>query len=215
MIMVPWSEQFRWREKVHRQYPEIWNLKIVRKRIPFIVKYLGERDIVLDIGAYNRELENRIKKYCPHILYRSLDIDLSFPHDYSSLDEVNEKFDMILLLDVIEHLDWDKGREMVAQIFWILKPGGKVIVTTPNVYAPGQYWKDVSHCTPYHYEELGALFLSQGFQTIEIYRLFNAPFLRYVMKVYFFSFLFRFLAIDYARSILLLARKGQWRHGEG
>lgn len=37
---VTWSEQFRWREKVHQQYPEIWNLRIVRKRLPFIAPLL-------------------------------------------------------------------------------------------------------------------------------------------------------------------------------
>lgn len=207
MTPVLWSEQFQWREKVHQLYPEVWDLGIVKKRIPFIVKYLKEGEAVLDIGAYNRELGSRIQKCYPAILYKSLDIDPSYPHDYTSLEQVKEEFDVVLLFDVIEHLDWEGGREMVAKIFEILKPGGRVILTTPNIYAPGQYWKDVSHCTPYHYEELGALFLSQGFKSIEIFRLFNAPFLRYVMKVYLFSFFFRFFTLDFARSILLVARK--------
>lgn len=208
MSSMRWSEQFRWREKVHKQYPEIWDLGIVRKRLPFILKHLKDGEAVLDIGAYNRELGGRIKKYYPHILYKSLDIDPAYPHDYTSFEEVKEEFDVVLLFDVIEHLDWEKGREMVAKIFEILKPGGRVILTTPNVYTPGRYWKDVSHCTPYHYEELGALFLSQRFESIELFRLFNAPFLRYVMKVYIFSFFFRFLTLDFTKSILLVARKG-------
>jgi len=106
---------------------------------------------------------------------------------------------MVFLFEVIEHLDWESGREMVARIFEILKPGGRVILTTPNIYTPGQYWKDVSHRTPYHYEELGGLFLSQRFESIELFRLFNASLLKYVMKVYLFSPIFHFLRIDFTK----------------
>jgi len=204
---ISWSKLFEYRDQIHRRYPEIWDLKIVRKRLPFILKYLKEGEAVLEIGAYKRELGGRIKKYYPNILYKSLDIDPSCQHDYTSLEDVKEKFGMVFLFEVIEHLDWESGREMVARIFEILKPGGRVILTTPNIYTPGQYWKDVSHRTPYHYEELGGLFLSQRFESIELFRLFNAPLLRYVMKVYLFSFVFRFLKIDFTKSILLVARK--------
>jgi SAM-dependent methyltransferase len=203
-----WGEQFRWREEVHQRYPEIWDLRIVRKRLPFILKYLRDGEIILEIGAYNRELEDRIKKHYPHILYKSMDIDPSYQHDYTSLEQVGEKFDMVLLFEVIEHLDWESGREMVAKIFEILKPGGRVILTTPNIYTPGQYWKDASHRTAYHYEELGGLFLSQHFKIVEICRLFNEPIIKFFIKVFLLPSIFRFLRIDFTKSILLLARKG-------
>src|SRR4030043_2446370 len=202
-----WGEQFRLRERVHQQYPTIWNLKIVRKRLPFILTYLKDGEAVLEIGAFNRELEGRIKKYYSHILYKSMDIDPTYPHDYSSLEEVHEKFDLVLLFEVIEHLNVEEGREMIGRIHQILNPGGRVILTTPNVYTPGQYWKDLTHETPYHYEELGGLFLSEGFESIEIYRLFSEPFLRYFIRVCLFSSLFHFLGIDFTKSILLVARK--------
>jgi len=203
----PWSKLFEYRGQIHRRYPEVWDLKIVRKRLPFILKYLKDGESVLEIGAYNRELGDRIKRHYPLILYKSLDIDPCYQHEYTSIEEVGEKFDMVLLFEVIEHLDWKSGKEMVAKLFEILKPGGRVILTTPNIYTPGQYWKDVSHRTPYHYEELGGLFLSQRFESIKLFRLFNDPLLKYVMKVYLFSSVFRFLRIDFTKSILLLARR--------
>ena len=96
---------------------------------------------------------------------------------------------------------------MVEKIHGILNPGGRVIVTTPNVYTPGQYWKDASHQTPFHYEELGALFLSQHFELAEICRLVREPLIGYVLKTYFLRPLFRFLGVDFSKSILLIARK--------
>jgi len=203
-----WSKQFHFREEVHQQYPEIWSLSIVRKRLPFILKYLGEGESILEIGAFNRALGERIKKYYPKVLYKSMDIDPTYHHDYFSFSEIHETFDMVLLFEVIEHLSREEGREMVRKIYEILKPGGRVILTTPNVYTPGQYWKDVSHETPYHYEELGGLFLSEGFESIEMYRLFSEPFLRYFFRVCLCSPLFQFLGIDFTKSILVVARKG-------
>lgn len=205
---MKWSEQLLFREKVHQQYPDLWSLKIVRKRLPFILNYLNDGETILEIGAYNRELGERIKRHYPNIRYKSMDIDPTYSHDYSSLDEIRDLFDAILLFEVIEHLSLEKGRELARKICGLLKSGGRVILTTPNVYTPGQYWKDVSHETPYHYEELGGLFLSEGFESIEMYRLFSAPFLRYFFRVCLFSSLFRFLGIDFTKSILLVARKG-------
>ena len=202
-----WADQLRWRERIHHQYPSLWTLRIVRKRLPFILSRLKDGESVLEIGAFDRSLEERIKKYYPRILYRSLDIDPSPRHDYRSLEEVKERFDLVLLFEVIEHLDWENGREMVARIHEILSPGGRVILTTPNTYTPGQYWKDASHRTPYHYEELGGLLLSQQFGSIEIYRLFNESFLKYFVRVCLLSPVFRFLGIDFSKSILLVAQK--------
>lgn len=128
MSAMHWGEKVRWREKVHQQYPEIWDLRIVRKRLPFILKYLKDGEAILEIGAYDRGLGGRIKKYYPHILYKSLDIDPSYQHDYTSIEEVKEEFDMVLLFEVIEHLDWESGGEMIAIIFDIFKPGGRVIL---------------------------------------------------------------------------------------
>jgi len=202
-----WGEQFRLRERVHQQYPTIWNLKIVRKRLPFILTYLKDGEAVLEIGAFNRELEGRIKKYYSHILYKSMDIDPTYPHDYSSLEEVHEKFDLVLLFEVIEHLNVEEGREMIGRIYQILNPGGRVILTTPNVYTPGQYWKDLTHCTAYHYEELGGMFLSERFELLGIYRLFSQPFLQFMIRVYLFYPVFRLLGIDFTKSSLLVAQR--------
>ena len=206
-ISMKWGEQFGWREKVHKRYPEIWDLPIVRKRVPLVLKYLKDGESVLEIGAFNRALGERLRQHRPRLLYKSLDIDSTFSHDYSSFEEIQETFDVVLLFEVIEHLDLEAGIGMLASIQRVLNRGGRLIISTPNVYTPGQYWKDVSHRTPYHYEELGGLLLSQQFELIKICRFFNEPFLTFLIKVYGLALLFRVLGIDFARSILFVARK--------
>jgi len=204
---MDWGEQFRLRERVHEQYPEIWDLKIVRKRLPVILKYLKDGESVLEIGAFNRDLESRIQRPYPHVPYKSLDIDPTYPHDYASFEEIRERFDMVLLFEVIEHLGLEEGREMIGRINGILNPGGRVILTTPNIFKPGQYWKDATHRTPYHYADIGALILREHFELVEVRRVFNEPFIPFLLKACLFSFLFRFLEIDFSKSILLVARK--------
>jgi SAM-dependent methyltransferase len=202
-----WSERLRWREKVHEQYHDLWDLKLIRRGFPYVLNYLRDGERVLDIGAFRRHLEERIKKQYPHVVYKSLDIDPTYPHDYSSFKEIEETFDIVLLFEVIEHLGLDEGREMVKNIFKVLSRGGRVILSTPNTHTPGQYYKDITHLTPYCYEELGALFLSEGFEIIEIRRVFRESFLRFYLKGYILAPLFRFLGIDFSESILLVAKK--------
>jgi len=206
-IFVEWSERIRWREKVREQYHDLWDLKLVRKGIPYILSYLKDGERILDIGAFNRHMEGRIKKCLSHVVYKSLDIDPTYPHDYSSFEEIEEHFDMAFLFEVIEHMGLEEGRETVRNIYRLLNRGGRVILTTPNTFTPGQYWKDITHLTPYHYEELGALFLSEQFEIVEICRTLREPLLKFYLKGYILSPLFRFFGIDFSESILLVARK--------
>ncbi len=76
-----WAEQLRLKEKIHERYPTIWNLRIVRKRLPVILDHLRDGESVLEIGAFDRGLEERIKRRYPRVLYRSFDVDPTYPHD--------------------------------------------------------------------------------------------------------------------------------------
>jgi len=202
-----WSKLFDYRDKIHRQYPEIWDVKILRKRFPIIFKNLRDGEKVLDIGAYDRKLEGRLKKYFPNLIYKSMDVDRQKFHDFYNLDEINETFDMVFLFEVIEHLSLYEGIEVLRKIYTILNPRGRLILTTPNIFNPGRFWRDVSHQTAYCYDELGGLLLAQGFQIKTIYRTYNDAFHRYLFRVYIMKHLHRYLGIDFAKSILILAEK--------
>jgi SAM-dependent methyltransferase len=204
---VTWSERFTFREAVHRRYGRIHDIPLARKRLRLILRYLRDGESTLEVGAFDRGLGGRIRDRLPGVRYKSLDIDPAYPHDYASFDEIDEHFDLVLLFEVIEHLGIEEGETLVSQIHRVLRPGGRVILTTPNLYMPGQYWKDISHRTPYHYEELGALFLSRGFEIEEIRRMAGESPVGLLLKAGLFGWVFRFLGIDFTKSILLVARK--------
>jgi 2-polyprenyl-3-methyl-5-hydroxy-6-metoxy-1,4-benzoquinol methylase len=138
-----------------------------------------------------------------------MDIDRGFPHDYYSLDEINEQFDLITLLEVIEHLELEAGVEMLGRLMELLVQGGKLIISTPNIFHPNRFWQNVTHKVAYSYEELGGIVLSKGFDVVGIYRTFNASFLKYLLRIILFYPLHRILNVDFAKSIVILAqRKG-------
>jgi len=206
-MSLSWSNIFRNRADIHKIYPDIWDLKIVRKRLPFMLRHIKDGDKILDIGASSRDLEIRIKKHRPQIVYKSMDIDREVVHDYYSLDEVEETFDVVFLFEVIEHLGLEEGVNMFTKIHSLLKEGGYLILSTPNTFNPGRFWRDATHRVAYCYDELGGLLLAQNFKIKGMYRTYNDAFHRYFLRVYVMSALHRYLGIDFAKSILVVAEK--------
>ncbi len=204
---LSWSKLFNYRDQVHELYPEIWDIKILRKRLPLLLKIIRDGEKVLDIGAYKREVEMPLKAHLPNLIYKSMDIDKEHYHDYYSLEEIREHFDVILLFEVIEHLEIKEGIKLLGKIFDLLNPNGRLILTTPNIFNPSRYWRDATHRVAYCYDELGGLLLAQGFHIKAIYRTYNDAFHRYLFRVYVMTPLHRYLGIDYAKSILILAEK--------
>lgn len=172
-----------------------------------MLKLFRNGDKILDIGASTRDLEKRIKKHFPQIVYKSMDIDREVEHNYYSFDEIKEDFDVILLFEVIEHLDLEEGVKMLGKIHSLLKEGGYLILSTPNTFNPGRFWRDATHRVAYCYDELGGLLLGQNFKIRGMYRTYNDAFHRYLFRVYIMSLLHRYLGIDFAKSIIIVAER--------
>ena len=87
----------------------------------------------------------------------------------------NKKFDFIICLEVIEHLEND--REALQKMFTFLKPSGKLIVSTPSKNAPlfrlgytRNFDKRVGHLRRYNLEELQKKIEDAGFKILESYK---------------------------------------------
>jgi len=206
-----WSKLYRYRDDVHRKYREIWDLKILRKRFPLILETVRDGEKILDIGASNRSFQERLMRYYPKLVYKSMDIDREQVHDFYSLNEIQESFDVVLLLDVIEHLSLKEGVGLLEKIYDLLQEGGRLILMTPNIFNPSRFWRDATHQVAYCYDELGGLLLARGFHIKAMYRTYSDAFHRYLFRVYVMARLHRYLGIDFAKSILIIAEK---RSGE-
>jgi len=204
---ISWSKLFDYRDQIHEKYPEVWGLKILRKRFPLMMRNIRDGEKILDIGASNRNLEGRLKRHYPNLIYKSMDVDREQSHDFYSLDEIQETFDVVFLFEVIEHLDLEDGVRLLKKVYDLLNEGGRLILTTPNVFNPSRYWRDATHRVAYCYDELGGLLLAQGFHIKAIYRTYSDAFHRYLFRLYVMAPLHRYLGVDFAKSILVIAER--------
>jgi len=204
---ISWSRLFEYRGKIHERYPDIWDLKILRKRFPLMLRTIRNGEKVLDIGASNRNLAERLKQHFPNLIYKSMDIDREQVHDFYSLEEIRESFDVAFLFEVIEHLDLEEGIQLLKKVYGLLAEGGRLILTTPNVFNPSRYWRDATHKVAYCYDELGGILLAQGFHIRSMHRTYSDAFLQYVLRIYLMSPFHRYFGIDFAKSILIVAEK--------
>ncbi len=87
----------------------------------------------------------------------------------------NKKFDCILFLEVIEHLENDK--KALRKIFDLIRPSGKLIISAPSKNAPlyrlgyaRNFDKRVGHLRRYTLEELQGKLEDAGFKILERYK---------------------------------------------
>ncbi len=81
-------------------------------------------------------------------------------------------YDLIIALDVIEHMIFEKQLDFVRAIQFALKPGGKLICTVPNansVLASRWRYIDWTHHMSFTEHSLDFLLFNAGFGKIEIH----------------------------------------------
>ena len=86
------------------------------------------------------------------------------------LEERSASFDVITALDLLEHFTYDQAGKFLSFAREALKPGGRIILQTPNGAAPrcGTYlWGDATHQRAYAPSAVRQLLALHGFCTIE------------------------------------------------
>jgi len=142
-------------------------------------KELKNNLTILDIGGYDGEISYRLKKVFLNLDIIVVDIDKSgldtakkrgLKTLYASalkLPLESNSVDVVLCLDVIEHIQEED--RLIKEISRVLKPGGKVILSTPfsdfrlpfvDIYTVNKQWEHIK--TGYSFEELENLFRQNG-----------------------------------------------------
>lgn len=86
------------------------------------------------------------------------------PDDTYKLIE-DQRFDLIINLEVIEHMGIEQGDELLKGIYFCLKPGGQVILSTPVFDGSAA----ANHIHEYKALELWNKFVAAGFTIVERY----------------------------------------------
>jgi 2-polyprenyl-3-methyl-5-hydroxy-6-metoxy-1,4-benzoquinol methylase len=150
-------------------------------------KYLNDKDLtILDFGCglgdFLKVLENEgyknlfgveIDKSAFKLASSKLKkVKLFNQSGFDFLKNKKNFFDIIFLIDVLEHIEIKKISTLVKYLFNSLKKGGKLIIRTPNAESIffGSYMRyiDPTHTTSFTRHSIKSLFEDKGFKTIEI-----------------------------------------------
>lgn len=206
--LPPWSELYAHRKAMAARFgKQVFQLPLRRRVRQVLLERLRDGQRVLEVGAGQRKMGGELVAALPHLAYESMDIDRRLPHDYYSLDDATGPYDAIFSLEVVEHLPLETMQRWLGRLKALLRPGGQLILSTPNTFYPPAYLRDATHCTPLCYDELAGLVSAAGFEVRAIYRIYHDPVHRRLLRRYMLGWLFKAIGIDYARQIVLVARR--------
>jgi SAM-dependent methyltransferase len=123
------------------------------------------------LDARGIDLNPVMAAYC-----RRMGLDVQTGDGIAKLAEAaDESLDLVSAMHVIEHLSFEQMVEFFDQAKRILRPGGLLIVETPNpenlIVGSCNFWNDPTHRQPLPPEATRFLLQSRGFSEVSIARL--------------------------------------------
>jgi len=162
--MITYTEIIDQRSKIDSKFPTI-----IRKartwqnyRNAKNVLHFGSGDVR---NPNHKEIEKLFK------CVKSCDICPSSGSDYSDINVIEEKFDLIIAEHVLEHIEVVDVIENISKKFFeLLNDQGKLIITIPNLYCFGTFLSDHDHKNFSPPIDTAAIFCCRGFDLIEYYK---------------------------------------------
>lgn len=187
-------------------YP-ILKLPIIRDYRTPLIDFLRPGMKVLDIGANDRALKTFVDARVDFALtYKSMDVDRSHLHDFYSLEEIGEEFNAIACFEVVEHMTPAMALDLFRKAHQLMSSGGRLFVSTPNVYHPMSFWSDCTHITPFRFRHLAGWIRTAGFDRFWAFRVCHFTWKKR-LRYWRYRGLLRLLNIDFAPGILVVAEK--------
>jgi len=203
-MSVSWSGLFAARKEINRRWPVLHRLPTVRRAARLADPLLRDGVRILEVGGGPNPRAPALAARTTGATVTTVDPDGTSGADHARVEDVDGRFDLVLLLEVIEHMPLDDGLALLRGIHDRMVPDGSLLVSTPNVYCPGRFLRDATHVTAYAWDELGGALLLAGFEVDGLYRVVPGSLVRRLGKA-LLSPLGRGLGIDHAPSIAGLA----------
>ena len=128
-------------------------------------KYLANVNTILDFGGGSRLTGAMLKNLKWNGIYEIVDSSINVQPEYVKLDDVNKKFDMVVCLQVIEHLYFEDFLDLLPQLSFKLKPGGTLVIGSDHPANSGHLWNvEMGHVKAYPYHNLHQYLQTSGYK---------------------------------------------------
>lgn len=165
---------------------------------------------LLDVGAGNRRLLHCLRTLGLDCDYRSADVEKLHLHDFDDFLGVRERFDAILMLELIEHLPLEQGIAFLEHARRLLSDQGVLILSTPNVYHANFVWRvELTHIRPWPQADLYGVLQVVGFTDISMYKVRHCPTWRRALVSPLHRGLCKLLELEDAQGVIAVARPSQ------
>jgi 2-polyprenyl-3-methyl-5-hydroxy-6-metoxy-1,4-benzoquinol methylase len=152
----------------------------------YLKKLPNKKNIkILDIGCGNGKYLNILKEFGFNNLFgidiskQKIEIAKKSMPTVKCIDAVkflkksNQKYDVILIIDVLEHIDLDETFQLIDLVYKSLNNYGKVIIQVPNamaLFSPLRY-SDITHKRAYTTSSLTQTIHLSSFKKFSFYEL--------------------------------------------
>ena len=131
------------------------------------LEYLKNIDSVLDYGGGNRMTGIMLRNLGWNGSYDVVDMSDDVDPEYKDLNEVKKNYDMIICLQVIEHMYFEQFLNFINELTSKLNKGGILVIGSDHPAHPGHLWNvEMGHVKAYPYYNLHQFLQMNNFQSI-------------------------------------------------
>lgn len=204
---ISFSRFTGFREKNRSRFVDHFRLPIAKVHLQQAFDLPKAPASILDVGATDRRWKEVLEKQWREVEYRSCDLDRGSFQDYHDWNDIQREFDLIMCVEVMEHLSPELCLSLAGLMANVCAPGGHVLITVPNVYTPG-YQLEFTHRTALGPFDVAGLLEVVGLEVVSVARISNSTTAMHdFVHRTAIGWLHRLLRVDYCQSVGVIARK--------
>jgi hypothetical protein len=186
-----------------------WDVEDLSEAHEVIYAAIKTAATVLDVGAGDMRFMRLVRQRGFTGNYDTLDIGHEHEYTYSDLNEVARKYDAVVCMDVLEHLELASGIAFLHRLLSLVQPGGVLAIQTANAnfHRHPLAW-DMTHVHAYNPVDLWTYLTALGTETT-VYRVrFGHPpaELRQRAHEWVRSWIASELYLDYCENLMAIVR---------